>query len=186
MHAIVQQNASLAPCCIFSRRTALVLRSHRYPLYQKPGLRSVCSAQGPGGKSTPSDEKPRESKGPPNHKPGSDKPRGEPNIVPADNAPVTGLPVTGTGVRVTGLPVTRTPAKPQPAKQTPPAVSKEIPKANPRPQSPGPKAAAWDQGAAGDWGPVESRPDFIGKSYMPKAALAVSGADFPLRTCLPT
>jgi hypothetical protein len=173
MHAIVQQNASLAPCCIFSRRTALVLRSHRYPLYQKPGLRSVCSAQGPGGKSTPSDEKPRESKGPPNQKPASDKPRGEPNTVPADNAPITGRPAT------------RTPAKPQPAKQTPPAVSKEIPKANPRPQSPGPKAAAWDQGAAGDWGPVESRPDFIGKSYMLKAALAVSGADFALRTCLP-
>lgn len=95
------------------------------------------------------------------------------NTVPADNAPITGRPAT------------RTPAKPQPAKQTPPAVSKEIPKANPRPQSPGPKAAAWDQGAAGDWGPVESRPDFIGKSYMLKAALAVSGADFALRTCLP-
>ncbi len=158
-HAIVQQNASLVPCCVSSRRTALIHRSHRCP---KPGLRSLCNAQGPGGRSTPSNEKPRESKGPPNQKPASDKPRGEPNKVPVDNAPATGRPAS------------HTPAKPQTAKQTPSAVSKEIPKANTRPQSPGPKAAAWDQGAAGDWGPVESRPDFIGKFYILKAALAVS------------
>ncbi|KAL0029681.1 hypothetical protein WJX79_001799 [Trebouxia sp. C0005] len=143
-HAIVQ---SLVPCCISSGRTALSHRSHRCP---KPGLRFLCNAQGPGGRSTPSDEKPRESKGPPNQKPASDKPRGELNTGPMDNAPVTGRSAN------------RTPAKPQTAKQTPSAASKEVPKANTRPQSPGPKAAAWDQGAAGDWGPVESRPDFIG------------------------
>ena len=147
-HAIVQQNASLVPCCISSRRTALTHRSHRCP---KPGLRSLCNAQGPGGRSTPSNEKPRESTGPPNQKPASDKPAEGPNTVPVDNAPVTGRPAS------------HTPTKPQMAKQTPLAVSKEIPKANTRPQSPGPKVAAWDQGAAGDWGPVESRPDFIGK-----------------------
>ncbi len=158
-HAIVQQNASLVPCCISSRRTALIHRSHKCP---KPGLRSLCNAQDPGGRSTPSNEKPRESKGPPNQKPASGKPPGGPNTVPADSAPVSGRPAS------------RTPVKQQIAKQTPPVVSKETPKANTRPQSPGPKVAAWDQGAAGDWGPVESRPDFIGKFHIPKVALALS------------
>ncbi|KAL0022748.1 hypothetical protein WJX77_011191 [Trebouxia sp. C0004] len=164
-HASVQHNASLIPYCVSSRRTALILRSHRCP---KPGLRSRCSAQAPGGRSTPPNEKPRESKGPPNQKPASDKPRGEPNTVPVENAPVTGRPATHTA------------PKPQPAKHTPPAVSKEIPKASTRPQSPGPKAAAWDQAAAGDWGPVESRPDFIG-SFV--SGILIAGA-FLLTTIL--
>lgn len=163
-HSIVQQNASLVPCWVSSRRTALI-RSHRCP---KPGLRSLCNAQGPGGRSTPSNEKPRESKGPPNQKPASDKPSGGPNTVPVDNAPVTGRSAS------------HTPAKPQMAKQTPPAVSKETPKANTRPQSPGPKVATWDQGAAGDWGPVESRPDFIG-SFV--SGIFIAGA-FLLTTIL--
>lgn len=141
----------MPPGSLLGRNTAKAFSPCKLLSKKKSSLRPVSSAQGPSAKPTSPDDKPKGSAGASNQKAAPEKPRDDAKASVAAKSPAAGKEVAPT------------PPQMQPAKQAQPAVDRQIAsKANARPQFPSPKAGAWDQGAAGDWGPVENKPDFVG------------------------
>ena len=149
-HGMVQRHASTLSYALHSGRRVMAFGSLKHHVTQKPLKLLVRSVHSSSGKPTPSDDNPG-STGPSKHKSASEGPRDEAKALSVGKIPVAGRPTA------------QTPHSDRPVKPGPPAGSKDIPKTSPRSQTSSSQAAAWEQGAAGDWTPVESKPDFVGK-----------------------
>ena len=149
-HGNVQRHAPTLSYALHSGRRAVAFRSLNHHVTRKPLKLLVSSVHGSGGKSTPSDDN-QGSTGPSKHKSAAEGPRDEAKTPSAGKVPIAGRPTA------------QTPHSDRPAKPGPPAANRDIPKTSPRSQTSSSQAAAWEQGAAGDWNPGESKPDFVGK-----------------------